>query len=94
MVNVSDLPADLLCSEETLLPLLTTLDTNKSTGADGISALMLKQTAYTIAPSISKLFNLSITSGKVPNDWKFAQVVPIFKSGGKLQANIILPCNH
>ncbi len=49
MVNVSDVLADLLYSEETLyLPLLTTLDTNKSPGADGISALMLKQTAYTI----------------------------------------------
>ncbi len=44
---------------------------------------MLKNTAYSIVPSLSKLFNLSIRSGKVPRDWKFARVVPIPKSGDR-----------
>ena len=81
--TLSNLPDDFLCSEDTLLPLLTTLDVKKSTGADGISALMLKNTAHSITPSLSKLFNLSIKTGKVPRDWKFARVVPIPKSGDR-----------
>ena len=41
---------------------------------------MLKETARSIAPSIAKLFNQSITSGKFPNLWKRARVIPIPKS--------------
>ena len=45
-------PLDLLCSEEDLL---STLDTTKSNGPDGISAKMLKGAASSIAPVFVKL---------------------------------------
>ena len=35
-------PASILCTEEQVTDLLCTLDTTKSTGLDGVSALMLK----------------------------------------------------
>ena len=41
---------------------------------------MLKATAYSIAPSITKLFNLSIQLGCFPQIWKVSNVVPIPKS--------------
>lgn len=41
---------------------------------------MLKFTAYSIAPSLTKLFNLSLTTGAFPNEWKTAGVVPIPKT--------------
>ena len=41
---------------------------------------MLKETARSIAPSIAKLFNQSIASGKFPSLWKRARVIPIPKS--------------
>ena len=44
---------------------------------------MLKSTATVIAPAITALFNLSLTQGKLPKDWKTARVVPIFKSKEK-----------
>ena len=44
-------PASILCSEE-VLNFLYSLDGNKSTGLDGVSAVMLKQTAISIAPSL------------------------------------------
>ena len=40
----------------------------------------LKHTAASIAPSVTKLFNLSIKSGRVPRAWKVSTVVPIAKS--------------
>ena len=53
----------------------------KSTGADGSSTVMLKHTAFASASNLKRLFNLSTASGKFPNKWKFAQVVPIPKVG-------------
>jgi len=41
---------------------------------------MLKETAKSIAPAATRLFNLSLTSGKLPSEWKAAQVTPISKS--------------
>ena len=51
----------ILIAEECVATALLKLDISKSTGSDGISARMLKHTALNIAPSLTKLFNLSIT---------------------------------
>ena len=42
---------------------------------------MLKHTIHSITPNVIKLFNLSLQSGIFPDDWKFARIVPIPKSG-------------
>ena len=63
--------------------LLSSIDTTKSSGPDGISGRMLKSTASSITPSITKLFNLSIKIGKLPAEWKLARVNPILKHGSK-----------
>ena len=62
----------LFCSTEETESFLLTLDTSK--------ARMLKETATSIAPSLTKLFNLSISKGYFPRIWKYARVVPIPKS--------------
>ena len=82
-LNSTNTPDDLLCTEEEILKYLQALDVKKSSGADGISALMLKRTAPAIASSLKELFNLSISTGKFPSDWKFARVVPIPKAGAR-----------
>ena len=41
---------------------------------------MLKATAYSIAKSVTILFNKSIQSGVVPDEWKLSSVVPIPKA--------------
>ena len=51
---------DILCTVEEVYELLVSLDVSKATGPDGISARMLKRTAGCIAPSVCKLFNLSL----------------------------------
>ena len=61
--------------------MLGSLDVYKSNGPDGISARMLKSTSYSIACAITKLFNMSIASGKLPTDWKLSLVIPIPKKG-------------
>ena len=78
-LETDNCPSFLLSTEESVLGLLHTLDTTKSTGCDGISPKMLKHTASSVAPLLSKLINLSISTGKFPKEWKLARVVPIPK---------------
>ena len=66
--------------EEEVLSILRKLNTHKATGVDGITASLLKTTATAIAPSITKLFNDSISSGQIPADWKKANVTPVPKT--------------
>ena len=75
----NECPSDILCTEEEIRTMLQSLDTSKANGLDGISACMLKSTAYSIAPSITKLFNHSIACGKPPSNWKKSAIVPIPK---------------
>ena len=74
---------DMAVSPDEVLHLITNLDTNKANGADGISALMLKATATSIASSLAKLFSLSLATGKFPKMWKLANIVPIPKANRK-----------
>ncbi len=60
--------------------MLCSLDTSKASDPDGISETTLKSTARSIAPVLTRLFNLSIRTGVVPDAWKTATVVPIPKS--------------
>ena len=50
-------------------------------GLDGMSPKLLHLGATAIAPSITWILNLSITTSTFPDDWKVAKVVPIHKQG-------------
>ena len=73
-------PENILCKEQQVLGLLRAVDTSKANGPDEISARMLKHTARSIAPSVTKLFNLSLCSGQLPVAWKQSLIVPVPKS--------------
>ena len=57
---------ELLCTEEEVLDLLQELDsyTSKSSGPDNISAKMLIGVSVSIAPVLTKLFNMSIAAAE------------------------------
>ena len=75
-----DFPSDLSCGEDEIADLLSSLDVTKSNGPDGISARMLKYTAFSIAPAVTMLFNLSLKLGRVPHCWKTSRIVAIPKT--------------
>ena len=75
----SNCPDVFLCTEDSVFELLTKLEASKSTGSDGVSPRMLKCTASCIAPVLCKLFNLSISSGTFPTEWKLGRITPIPK---------------
>ena len=78
-VNWSASPEWLLCTEE-VMSLLITLDVTKACGPDGISASVLKATEATTAPIVTKLFNLSISTGSFPRAVKSSFIVQVSKS--------------
>ena len=74
----STFPDEILCTEEEVYGLIASIDTTKSNGPDG---KMLKASAMSITPAaITSLFNISIKTGQLPQNWKLAQVNPIPKS--------------
>jgi ribonuclease P/MRP protein subunit RPP40 len=69
--------------EEEVKMYLDTIDTNKSTGPDNLSPRLIKELRHQILKPLTGLFNQSVTLRKVPEDWKLANVTPIFKKGEK-----------
>ena len=70
---------------------LKQLNTHKSCGPDDIHARLLSELAEYISSPFAKLFRMSITKGRIPTEWKLANVAPIFKKGLKHLAEIYRP---
>ena len=70
-------------STENVLSTLKHLQTSKSTGLDNIPAKMLKIAAHVLAPSLTYIFNVSLSTGIFVDDWKDARVNPIYKEGSR-----------
>ena len=57
------------------------IPSSKATGADGISVNLPQAGIKELAPSVSKLINMSLTSNQFPSRWKIARVTALFKAG-------------
>ena len=73
---MSPCPESLLCTEETILSLISSLPSKTASGPDRISSFLLKAAASISLP-LSHIFNLSIFSGLFPHEWKTSNIVPI-----------------
>ncbi|KAF2362551.1 Reverse transcriptase domain [Trinorchestia longiramus] len=62
-----------------------------STGPDGLGPRILKETAEVISEPLTNIFNRSLEARIVPEDWKQANVTPIFKKGNKQAPNNYRP---
>ena len=68
-------------SEELTLNQLRGLKNGKAVGLDQMSVRLLKDSASVIAKPLTTIINLSLAKGKVPDEWKAARVIPLFKKG-------------
>ena len=66
-----------------ILKKLDKLKHGKAPGVDSICSSVLKEVSSQICTPLELLFNSSFCNAQIPDDWKFANVVPIFKKGDK-----------
>ncbi|GAB0202828.1 mitochondrial enolase superfamily member 1 [Grus japonensis] len=71
-----DLP---LVEEDQVREHLGKLDIHKSMGPDGMHPQVLRELADVIAKPLSIIFERSWRTGEVPEDWRKANVTPVFK---------------
>ena len=68
--------------EQEVSSVLKHLNTWKATGLDGLSTKILQACAVELAAPLAFLFNLSLSTGVYPDQWKEALVNPIYKGKG------------
>ena len=51
---------------------------NKAPGVDFVGTKMLVELSEVISEVVAILFNKSLTTAEIPNDWKLANVTPVF----------------
>ena len=59
------------------------LKPHKASGQDNIPTRFLKEAANELAPALCLILTASLNQGYVPDDWKTADVTPIFKKGDR-----------
>lgn len=72
-------------TEESVLNTLNLLKSKNSSGHDKISVKLLKEIMPVILIPVVYIFNLSLRTGYVPDSYKCARIVPIFKSGNQAE---------
>ena len=72
------------------------ISSTKAGGPDGIPPRLLKEFAYEFSQPVTDIVNASLSQGKVPSQWKDANVIPIPKktppSIDKLRPISLTPC--
>ena len=100
--NLSNIPApldepyvstleDMHFTYQEVVEAINNLKVGSAPGPDRIPSIILKQFNTILAVPLTIVFNKSMTTGVVPNDWKEANVTPIYKKGKKCDASNYRP---
>ena len=66
-----------------VLSLLKNVNVSKACGHDGIGNKVIKMCAEGLYESFTNLINLMFLLGQLPQSWKLANVIPLFKKGNR-----------
>ena len=83
VVYVGPAMNDVSISEGLAKKKMSALRPSAAAGPDGVHPRVLHETAATLSPQLASIFRESVDTGVVPQAWKVADVVPIYKKGGK-----------
>ena len=68
-------------TEHEILEIYSSFRSGTAAGLDNVTMNVIKETASLICSPLVYIFNLSLSSGSVPDQMKCARVIPLFKSG-------------
>ena len=78
-------------TKQRVVKLLLKLNPVKACGPDLLAAMILKKLAHVIVPYLTIVFLKSLDTGRVPKDWRSANVTAIFKKGEEYQPSNYRP---
>ena len=70
---------------------LSKVKKNGAPGPDNVTQLVLAELEEVIAVPLCIIFNKSLSTGEVPEDWRIANVTPVFKKGSRSAAENYRP---
>eukprot|EP00061_Rhincodon_typus_P015041 g42497.t1 len=70
-------------TKEKTVEILKGLKVDKSPRPDGLHPSVLKQIAENIVEALMVIVQESLKSGRIPENWKIAHVIFLFKKGGR-----------
>ena len=76
---------DIKVEKEEIKRLLEKLDGRKAMGPDEVSGWILRECKDQLVDPIWDIVKSSLQEGRVPREWKRANIVPIFKGGSKME---------
>jgi hypothetical protein len=82
---------DIEITEEMVRERLSRLRADKAPGDDGISSRFLRELQEELVAPLLLLFRKSLNEGNIPEDWRTANVTPIFKKGSRAQVGNYRP---
>ena len=71
---------NIIMTSNNVYDIIKSLTVNKASGMDGVSHRILKEAIESISEPLCEIFNKSLHQGTFPTQWKYANVIPIFKS--------------
>jgi len=74
-----------------VLKLLKSLNPNKACDPDNIGPRLLRELSEQITSPLTTIFQQSLHDGIVPEDWRKANITPVFKKGQKYQCSNYRP---
>ena len=74
-----------------IIDIVSALKNKKSAGHDEIDNFILKGVISSIADPLEYIFNVSLSTGQVPEQMKIAKVIPLFKKGDSLDTSNYRP---
>ena len=86
-----DAISELIITDEMVLKKLKKMKINKSPGPDQIHPRVINEIAPEICEPLKIIFQKSLDTKTLPDEWKHAQVTAIYKKGAKTQAQNYRP---
>ncbi len=74
---------EVIVNKDEIFKIMEEIEVRKVIRPNGVSDLILKECKNELVGPIYDIIKCSVATGKVPREWKRAEVVPIHKSGNK-----------
>ena len=82
-INQKMFLTDIELNEDIIIEAKHELSPNSAAGPDCVPSSLLTNCATELAPVLLLIFSHSLSHGVIPDSWKRAAVIPIYKSGDK-----------